>query len=133
MPDAKERYPHKILIIEDEQAMRESLADNLIAAGFENVLTGRDGAEGLSAAERMKPDLVLLDIVLPKMDGMTVLKKLRELPGGKELKVIMLTNLTADDSIMKGVVEGEPSYYMIKAESSIDSIIEKVKNVLGLQ
>lgn len=78
------------------------------------------------------PDLILLDIVMPKMDGITMLKKLRESAGGKNVKVIILTNLNANDSITKAVFETEPSYYLIKANYSMDDVIEKVKQTLGI-
>jgi len=129
----QEKYAHKILIIEDEQAMRDALVDNLQAAGFGHVDTARDGEEGIEKALKEKPDLILLDIVLPKNDGMTVLSKLRSEQAGKDIKVILLTNLSANDDIIRGVVAGEPSYYIIKAEHPMSFVIEKVKNVLSIE
>jgi DNA-binding response OmpR family regulator len=128
-----ENYPHKILIVEDEQAMLTTLVDNLSAIGFKNILQASNGGDGLEMALKENPDLVILDIILPKIDGMTVLKKLREDPAGKMMKVIMLTNLNADDNIMHGVIEDEPSYYIVKSDHSIDDILEKVKMTLGLE
>ena len=126
----KVNYPHKILIVEDDQPMLDALTDNLLAAGFNQLLMARNGQDALDLTLKNSPDLILLDIVLPKMDGMTMLKKLREDPLGKKTKVILLTNLTADDSILSGIVSGEPAYYLVKAEHSIKDVIDKVKSVL---
>jgi len=106
--------------------------DNLRAAGFTHIFQARNGQDALDIAMREELDLILLDIIMPKMDGMTMLKKLRETPKGKELKVILLTNLTADDSTMQGIVNDEPSYYLIKTDHSIGDVVEKVKSTLGL-
>jgi len=129
----RERYPHKILIVEDENAMRTALTDYLTAAGFGHISGAKDGREGLRLALEGKPDLILLDIVLPKMDGMAMLRELRKDPVGKEVRVILLTNLAADDAIMRGVILNEPSYYLVKADHSIDEVLHKVKSVLGLE
>ncbi len=127
-------YPHKVLIIEDEAPMLKALADNLHAAGFVHVVQSRDGADGLMLALAEQPDLIILDLIMPKMDGMTMLKKLREDQKGKALKVILLTNLTgSDEKIMNSVVEGEPSYYLVKTSHSISDVIDKVKIVLGIE
>ncbi len=127
-----EKYPNKILIVEDEIVMMRALVDNLTQVGFGHLLQAKDGEEGLAIALKENPDLILLDIVMPKMDGLTMLKKLRESPSGKNTKVILLTNLTADDNITKSVIANEPSYYLIKANYSMNDVIEKVKNTLGI-
>lgn len=129
---AESKYAHKILIVEDDQAMLDALVDNLKLNGFEKLVTAQNGQEGLDAAFRENPDLILLDIVLPKLDGMQVLKKLRSDARGKTIKVILLTNLNVTDSILTGIVSNEPSYYLVKAEHSIDEVIDKVKSVLGV-
>lgn len=128
-----EKYAHKILIVEDEQVMLDALVDNLHAAGFGHLYMAQNGQEGLEIALKEKPDLILLDIVLPKVDGMTMFRKLRERPEGKDVKVILLTNLTADDSIMKGVIANEPSYYLVKVEHSIEDVVDRVKTTLGVR
>jgi DNA-binding response OmpR family regulator len=130
---AEETYPHKILIVEDDAAMSRALSDNLLATGFGRVLHADNGEEGLAVALREAPDLILLDIVTPKMDGMTMLRKLREDSKGKDAKVILLTNLTANDSIMKELVANEPSYYFVKSNISINEVMEKVKIALGIE
>lgn len=129
----KEKYPHKILIVEDEEILLKTLVDNLLAEGFGHIFQARNGEEGLAMALQEKPDLILLDIVMPKMDGMTMLQKLRQSPGGKVPKVVLLTNLSADDSIMGGVVKNEPSYYLVKADYSIEDVMKRVKHTLAVE
>ena len=129
----QEKYPHKILIVEDEVSMLSALVDNLTASGFGHIIQARNGDEGLAMALKERPDLIILDIVMPKMDGMTMLKNLRQNPEGRNVKVILLTNLTANDSIMKGVVADEPSYYFVKSDYSIADVIQKVKITLGIE
>ena len=126
-------YPHKILIVEDDEPLFTALKDNLSAAGFEHLLGARDGEEGLSIALKEKPDLILLDILMPKMDGMTMLDKLCKDGSCKDTKVVLLTNLEADESIMKGIVAHEPSFYLVKANFTVKDVIQKVKIVLGIE
>ena len=127
------KYNQKILIVEDEEVMLGTLTDNLMQAGFGNILKARNGETGLELALKENPDLILLDIVMPIMNGMDMLSKLREDKQGKNIKVILLTNLTANDGIMAGVIKDNPSYYVIKADYSIDDVIEKVKVTLGIE
>lgn len=128
-----EKYKYKILIVEDDEVMLKTIADNLLSADFKNILRARNGEEGLSLALTERPDLILLDIVMPKMDGMTMLSKLRQETYGKKIKVIFLTNLTADDSMMTGIMRDDPSYYIVKTDYSIDDVIKKVKVTLGIE
>lgn len=127
-----EKYPHKILIVEDEESMMRSLFDNLTQAGFGHLLKARNGQEGLIIALKEQPDLILLDIIMPVMDGLTMLNKMREDPRGKNIKVILLTNLSADDAVTKSVIANEPSYYLVKADYSISDVVDKTKKTLGI-
>jgi DNA-binding response OmpR family regulator len=121
----------KILIVEDEDIALQPLVERFAAEGFE-VVAARDGEEGLEKAVRERPDLILLDIIMPKMDGMTMLKKLRETDEwGKKVPVILLTNLSADEEILKGIAEDEPAYYLVKVNWTLDEIVEKVKQRLA--
>ena len=102
--------------MEDEQDLREALIDKLGREGF-LPRGAKDGEEGLELALKEHPDLILLDMVMTKMDGMTVIKKLRQDEWGKSVPVILLTNLSAsDEDLIKGMVEGEPLYYLIKSD-----------------
>ena len=118
-----------IEIVEDDKPLLNVLSERFKGEGY-NVLTAKTGDEGLDLAIKNKPDLILLDIVMPKMDGITMLRKLREDSWGKKATVVLLTNLSADEKITKAVTELEPSYYLIKTDWKLDDIVEKVKNCL---
>lgn len=122
----------RILVVEDEQLTRQALVDELTGEGFE-VLEAANGEEGLNMALGEHPDLVLLDIVMPKMDGITVMSKLREDVWGKNVPIIMLTVLDSDDAILEKIVENKPAYYLIKKnELHVEEIVAKVKEKLGI-
>ena len=125
----------KILVIEeveDDASLRNVLHDKFTNEGF-RVLEARDGEEGLATALREKPDIILLDIILPKMDGITMMKKLRESSEwGKHVPIILLTNLSADEEkINQAIVENEPAYYLVKSNWSMEELIEKVRERLS--
>ncbi len=121
---------YTIAVIEDEEIMSRSLVGEVEDAGF-IVVTAFDGAQGLELVLKEKPDLILLDIVMPKMDGMTMLGKLRGSGDyGKHVPVILLTNLNAGDDIMEGVAKNEPSYYLVKANYTVADVVAKVKTCL---
>ncbi len=115
----------RILIVEDEPDIREAIAEAIEQAGFV-VSTAENGAAGLRLALDEQPDLILLDIIMPIMDGHTFLEKLRNDPWGRNAKVIMLTSMDDVNNIANahdGVIED----YLIKAHSSLDDIINKVR------
>ncbi len=119
-------------IVEDEVSLRHALHDKFVHEGF-STLEAKNGEEGLQIALRDHPDLILLDLLMPGMDGMTMLKKLRENLWGKTVPVIILTNLTSDnEQRMRDVTETEPSYYMLKTDWKIEDVITKVKETLGV-
>lgn len=120
-----------VLIVEDEPAMRQALNGKLSASGFE-VLEAKDGVEGLEIALKEMPDLILLDILMPRMDGMMMMKKVRETEWGKEIPIVVLTNLSADEKITAGVVIDEPSYYLMKTDWPIGEVVNKVRSALGI-
>ncbi|MCK5356972.1 MAG: response regulator, partial [Elusimicrobiales bacterium] len=98
-------------------------------AGYE-VLTASDGQSGLDAAIAKKPDLILLDIMMPKMDGMTMLKKLRQHPNGKRVPIIILTNLSSEEKLIEANKEGVTDYF-IKSDWEIEELPDLVANKLG--
>jgi DNA-binding response OmpR family regulator len=114
-----------ILIIEDETDIREAMAEAVEQAGFA-VLTAENGQVGFDKAVAEKPDLILLDIVMPIMDGHEVLQKLRQDPWGKDVKVIMLTSMD-DVQNIASAHEGAITDYIIKAHASLDEIVNKVR------
>ena len=119
-----------ILIVEDHAPVRIALVEKLQHEGMK-ALEAKDGEEGLAIALKEKPDLILLDIIMPRMSGMTMLDELRKSGDwGKSVPVIILTNLNPDDKIMREVVETEPVFYLVKADWKIEDVISKVKEVL---
>lgn len=119
-----------ILITEDEKSLRNALHDKLIKAGL-NVLEAKDGVEGLEISLNEHPDLILLDIAMPKLDGMSMLRELRKDSWGKTVPVIIMTNLPSEDEKRnKDITELEPTYYLIKTDKSAGEIIEKIKERL---
>jgi len=121
----------KILIIEDEAAYLKLLNTQLTKRGY-SVVEAANGKDGLKKAKEEQPDLILLDIRMPVMDGMTMLDQLRKEEVGKKTKVIVLTNLEPDERILDRVVEDEPSYYFIKSDISLDDLLEKIEELLKL-
>lgn len=123
----------RILVVEDEESMLNALSDSLNNQEF-TILTARNGTEGLSAALRERPDLILLDIFMPKMDGLVVLEKLRLDVWGRKVPVIILTNLNPNsNSVINSVLKNEPAYYLIKADVKLEGIVDKIKEVLKIE
>ena len=118
----------KILIIEDDFFVRDLYNRELAREGFE-VSTAEDGPEGLLKILEEKPALVLLDIMLPKMSGLDVLKKVKEKEEVKDIPVVLLTNLGQDSVIREGFSLGAVGY-LIKAAYTPTQIIEEVKKFL---
>ncbi len=120
-----------VLIIEDEPPMLHILFDKLSESGFA-VLQAKDGQEGLDTALAKHPDLILLDVLMPHMDGMTVLSKLREDDWGKNVPVILLTNVSPDgNDVIQSIVKTQPAYYFVKSDIKLESIVEKIHEVLS--
>lgn len=119
-----------ILIVEDDPSLRHILKDKFAEEGFE-VLSAKDCEEGLDLALQKRPDMILLDIIMPKMDGMTMLTRLHEDAWGKMARVMILSNLgeseRINDSLSRGAFD-----YLVKTDWTLDEVVEKVKNRLHL-
>jgi len=120
----------KVLIVDDDAFLSGIYATKLELDGF-LVVTARDGEEGLKAAMREKPDLILLDVLMPKLDGFEVLKRLKADAETKPIPVIMLTNLGQKEDIEKGISDGAVDY-LIKAHFVPAEAVEKIKKVLNM-
>ncbi len=122
----------KILIVEDEEVIRKAYADELRDQGFA-ILIAKNGQEGLELALREKPDLILLDILMPVMDGLTMMETLRNKNlYGKNVPIILLTNLSAgEEKIMQAITKNEPAYYLIKSDWTLQDVLEKIKERLA--
>ncbi|SRR6266403_5266459 len=120
----------KILIIEDEPSYIKLLHKELTFSGYE-VIEATDGRKGLEMALHHHPDLILLDIRMPVMNGIVVLNELRKDVYGKTAKVVLLTNLEPDDKTVQDVIHSKPSFYLIKSDIELSDLIEKVKSLLA--
>jgi DNA-binding response OmpR family regulator len=121
----------KILIVEDEQGLLNTLADEFSSTGF-TVLKSSNGVEGLRTALHEHPDAILLDIMMPQMDGLTMMQKLRADAWGASAKVILLTNLDPDGDVIQKVNEYKPTYYFVKSNIKIEELLTKIKEVVGI-
>lgn len=122
----------KILVVEDEKTVLKALVEKFTGEGFDT-LSAENGEDGLSLALEKKPDLILLDLIMPKMTGIQMMRRLRESPGyGEKVPIIILTNLSANDRITLEAAKDEPSYYLVKADWKINDVVQKVKETLGL-
>lgn len=119
-----------VLVVEDEESLFNPLSKKLELEGI-NVAKSVDGEDGLRQALDNHPDLILLDIFMPKMDGMTLLEKLRKDDWGKDAKVIIFTNVALNDDMMSQVKRDMPLEYLVKSDYSLDQIVEKVKKALN--
>ncbi|MFA6322918.1 MAG: response regulator [Candidatus Buchananbacteria bacterium] len=118
-----------ILLVEDDEFLAELYGTKLGLEGYEVALAA-DGEKGLKMIKEKKPDLVLLDIILPKMDGFEILKAIKDDKNIKNLPVILLTNLSQKDEVKKGLVLGAKDY-LIKAHFMPSEVVKKIKELLG--
>ena len=120
----------KILVIEDEATLQKALNEVLSEEGYE-VISSLDGLKGLELAKKETPDLILLDIILPKMDGFEVLKRIKEDDKISEIPVIILTNLSDINDIQKALDLGATTY-LVKADFHLEDVLKKIKKVLDI-
>lgn len=120
----------KLLIIEDEPAMLEILAQTFMRDGWE-VRVANDGVDGEKQAESFHPNLIILDILIPRQNGLALLKKIRGLDRwGKKVPILLLTNLSVDDAITDAFAEYAPVYYLLKTDVGLRDITTFVKHIL---
>lgn len=119
----------KALIIEDEQFIRDIYKRQLEKSGI-TVDGFSNGTEGLQSISQNKYDIILLDIMLPDLNGLEILKQVKQNPDTKNIPVIMLTNLGQDEVIKEGFSLGAQGYF-IKASYTPDQIVQEVKNILA--
>jgi len=120
----------KILIVEDDEALREILETKFNHAGF-NVVTATDGLAGLMMALNELPKMIISDVMMPNMDGLTMLEKLRSEDKGKDIPVIMLTNSSEVDTVSRALKNHADDYY-VKTKLDLDDLIVKVKEKLRI-
>ena len=120
-----------ILVIDDDPELRGVLKEALTEAGFD-VLTAENGEVGLKTAVEAKPNLILLDLVMPVMDGWEFLDRLHADERGKSSRVIILTNADDIDSLSRAI-EGHGYEYLVKTDWKIDEVVDKIRGELGGQ
>ena len=120
--------PRKILIVEDDKFLRELMTRKLVNEGYETI-EATNGEEGVRTAKSEKPDLVLLDLILPGIDGFEALARIRKDQETANLPVIILSNLGQKEDIERGIKLGATDY-LIKAHFSPGEITEKIASIL---
>ncbi len=118
----------KILVIEDDKFLRELISQKLIKEGYD-IAEAVDGEKGVESVKKEKPDLVLLDLILPGIDGFEVLSRIKSNPALAQVPVIVLSNLGQKDDIERGLKMGAADY-LIKAHFTPSEIINKIRAVL---
>lgn len=122
-----------ILVVEDEKSLREAIVDILKIKNF-LLLEAKNGKEGVEITLAKHPDLVLLDLIMPEMDGMTALKKIRKDVWGAGVPVIILTNLSAtNEQLVEDMVTGKPMHYLIKSDWKLHDVVDKINKILETQ
>lgn len=119
----------KILLVEDDIALRDIYTDAFAAEGHQ-VVVASDGEEAIKVATEQKPDVILLDIMMPKVSGFEVLAYLRSNEATKNMKIIILSALSQKKDIGTGQELGADEY-LVKAEVTLSEVLDKVRTVLG--
>lgn len=117
------------MIVEDDNSLREIYSIRLTAEGYE-VVSAADGEEALAMAVREKPNLILSDVMMPKISGFDMLDILRQTPETRDIKVIMMTALSSEDQRARGEGLGADKY-LVKSQVGIEDVINSIHEVLG--
>ena len=118
-----------ILLIEDEPIFQKTVGQFLEKEGYQ-IESALDGQVGLALAKKFKPDLILLDLILPKKDGFEVLKELKKDATTKDIPVIILTNLEGGTDVEKALSLGATTY-LVKANYELEEVVKKIKETLN--
>ena len=119
----------KVMIVEDDESLREIYSIRLTAEGYA-VVSAHDGEEALAVAVRERPDLIVSDVMMPKISGFDMLDILRSTPETRNIKVIMMTALSSDDQRERGENLGADRY-LVKSQVGIEDVVNVVHEVLG--
>jgi len=119
----------RILIVEDDQILREMYQDQFKKNGYE-VTTAANGEEGLQLSLQLHPNLILLDLALPTMDGITMMEKLRDDEWGKDVSIIILTNLNVDGELLNKMIQNRPAYCLMKVGVTPEEVMAKAQGIL---
>ncbi|MBI2984198.1 MAG: response regulator [Candidatus Kerfeldbacteria bacterium] len=119
----------KVLIVDDEEPLRRVLVDELAQQGF-TALSAKDGLEGLRIAKTEHPDVILLDLIMPNMDGLTMLEKLRRDSWGATAQVILLTN-SSDLRDVERALRFQAYDFLVKSNWSLDNVVKKIREKIN--
>lgn len=120
--------PKTILFVEDESALQKTVGEVLSQEGYQ-MISALDGEIGLRLAKEKKPDLILLDLIMPKFNGFEVLKKLKEDAATRGIPAIVLTNLEGIADVDKAIELGATTY-LVKTRYSLEEVVQKIKQAL---
>lgn len=120
----------KILVIDDDYVFLKVLGDGLKQKGKYTILTARDGDEGYSLAQAEKPDVILTDLMMPKVDGMNFIKKIRAHKDLQPIPIFVISQLSRSDKIVEAATLGVKGY-IIKSDMSLDSIISMIESAVS--
>ena len=118
----------KVLLIDDDEVFLKTVIDALSAENYE-VITAKDGKEGLQVTKRRKPDLILLDVLMPEIGGMNFLKIIKEDEELNKIPVLVASNLTSMSHVEEGVALGARGY-IIKSDESLKTIVDTIKSII---
>lgn len=118
-----------VLIVDDDVAYAKSTSDRMVNEGYK-VTVCYDGEVGLQKAIADHPDVILLDLNLPKITGMALINRLRQDPWGENVPIIILTNMSPSDALIMAVLEHQPSYYLLKDDTTLTDMAAKVRDIL---
>lgn len=121
--------PAKILLVDDDVTLHDMYAERLRAEGY-NIVSAYDGEEALEKVSKEQPDVILLDIMMPKINGIDVMKKLREDETTANIPIILLTALVQEINKIKGMMH-ETDQYLIKSEIMPSAVISAIEKALG--
>ncbi len=119
----------KVMLVEDDDSLREIYSIRLTAEGY-TIVSAKDGEEALAVAVRERPDLIVSDVMMPKISGFDMLDILRSTPETKDIKVIMMTALSSEDQRLRGENLGADRY-LVKSQVGIEDVVNVVHDVLG--
>ena len=121
--------PRRILLVEDDRFLRKAAETTLKQQGY-TVITAADGEEALRVARSAPPDLILLDVIMPKLNGFQVLDALKKDPMTAHIPVIILSNLGQDRDVQQAMEAGATAYF-IKADLSLQALVQRVEEALA--
>ncbi|MDP3769835.1 MAG: response regulator [Candidatus Sungbacteria bacterium] len=118
----------KILFIEDESALQRAVTRVLADEGY-TTFSAMDGETGVTVARKEMPDLILLDLIIPKKDGFSILTELKQDPSTAYIPVIILTNLEGSGDVERALALGATTY-LVKTNYRLEEVVEKIKSIL---